>query len=128
MSRKRDSSLSLGMTPRAHRTLSAKHRADHTGDILAVDLAQVPFRVAAPEQLGREGGEVFPASRPREGELAETAAGIPGGDLLGCAHGHDLVVEVAADTNVVDSDQVDDVIDVIGPARNRRLAVRDIAG
>src|SRR5215204_1126837 len=106
----------------------AQDHPHHTREIVVVDLAQIPFRVAAPQQLGGETREVGPASHAREGELAQTAAGIPDRDLLGSSHRHDLVIEVAADTHMVDSDQPDDVIDVICPARNRRLAVSDVAG
>src|SRR5688500_14810976 len=118
----------LAMTPLAHPASGAQDRADHAREILKVDLPQITFRVAAPEQLGGESGEVLPASHAGKGELAETAAGIPGGDLLGRAHGHDLVVEVTADAHVVDADELDDVVDVIGPAGDRRLAFRDVAG
>src|SRR5918995_731528 len=110
------------MTPLVQAALGTQNRADHTGEIVPVDLAQVTFGVAAPQQLGGERGEVFPASHAGEGELTETAAGIPGRDLLRRAHGDDLIVEVAADADVVDADQRDNVVDVIRPSRDGRLA------
>src|SRR5829696_8298703 len=71
--------VDISCTPR----LAAEDRADHAEDILLTDLAQVPFRVAAPQQLGGETGEVCPGSHPGEGELTQAPAGVPGRDLLG---------------------------------------------
>src|SRR5829696_6762183 len=82
----------------------AQYRPHHTREIVVVNLAQIPFCVAAQEQLDGETGEVGPASHPGKRELTQAPAGIPGLDLLGRAHRHDLVIEVAADTHVVDSD------------------------
>src|SRR4051812_15998487 len=88
------------------RRLRSDHLDHHPGEIQAVEILHIGLGVAASQKLCCESRQIGPGAHALDRERTETAPGTPGRDVLRGPHSFDLIVEVAADTDVIDADQI----------------------